>query len=547
MLKIINERYKNIKKIGVGGMADVYLAHDELLDREVAVKILRGDLSSDPVHLMRFQREANAAIEISHPNIVEVYDVGQAEGQHYIVMEYVTGKTLKQLIHQRGALDLEESLVIMKQIIAGLSEAHKLNIVHRDIKPQNILIKDDGTVKIADFGIARAQGATQLTQVDSVMGSVHYMAPENARGESASIQSDLYAVGIVFYELLMGDVPFKAEAPMQVALKHMKDELPSIREFNPQIPQSVENIVIQATAKNKIFRYKTTEAMLADLETCMDPGRESEKPIVFDEDLGHTIIVDDFKAIEPKAKTSKFKTLLVAISTMSVIALGIWMAISFINVEKQPKMVVMPDISNLNFAEANDMLEELGLFLSTNVKYQLTDDVEFGKIISSNPPLDSEVEVGTTINVTISDGMFYIVENYAGLSLEEAQTKLADTRLIVRVEKEQNQDVKPGVVIRQEQLLPNDKIDPRIAREIKLIVSTYVEIVIPHLLGEDVQQAQTQLQELGVKVILNQLSTEDLSEDEIEALELGVVIHMDPQAGSLYSQFEENAIVLQYY
>ena len=547
MTRLISERYQLIKKIGIGGMADVYLAQDTLLEREVAIKILRGELSSDPIHLMRFKREANAASEITHPNIVEIYDIGQADGQHYIVMEMVKGQTLKKLIQQRGALDLDEALVIMKQIMSGLSEAHKHNIVHRDIKPQNILIKDDGSVKIADFGIARAQGATQLTQVDSVMGSVHYMAPETARGESATTQSDLYSAGIVFYELLVGDVPFKGDAPMQVALKHMKDDLPSIREFNPQLPQSVENIITKATAKNKLFRYKDTQEMLGDLETCMDPSRASEKPIVFDDDLGHTIILDDVKAVESPKKASTLKTSLVALVIMGLILAGVWYGITLFNVEKQPTTVTMPDIKEKTFSEANQLLESLGLFLSSNVRYQLTDDIDFGKIISSSPSVGDEVEAGTNVNVWISDGKYFVIEDYKGMTLEEAKAKLSTTRIIVRVENEQSHDIKPGTIIRQEQLLPNEKVDPRIAREIKLVVSTYVEIVVPPLVGTAIESAKSQLEEMGVKVVLNKLSTENMSETELAELKYNVVVDTTPGVGSLYSQLEDNAIVIDYY
>lgn len=547
MTRLISERYQLIKKIGIGGMADVYLAQDTLLEREVAIKILRGELSSDPIHLMRFKREANAASEITHPNIVEIYDIGQADGQHYIVMEMVKGQTLKKLIQQRGALDLDEALVIMKQIMSGLSEAHKHNIVHRDIKPQNILIKDDGSVKIADFGIARAQGATQLTQVDSVMGSVHYMAPETARGESATTQSDLYSAGIVFYELLVGDVPFKGDAPMQVALKHMKDDLPSIREFNPQLPQSVENIITKATAKNKLFRYKDTQEMLGDLETCMDPSRASEKPIVFDDDLGHTIILDDVKAVESPKKASTLKTSLVALVIMGLILAGVWYGITLFNVEKQPTTVTMPDIKEMTFSEANQLLESLGLFLSSNVRYQLTDDIDFGKIISSSPSVGDEVEAGTNVNVWISDGKYFVIEDYKGMTLEEAKAKLSTTRIIVRVENEQSHDIKPGTIIRQEQLLPNEKVDPRIAREIKLVVSTYVEIVVPPLVGTAIESAKSQLEEMGVKVVLNKLSTENMSETELAELKYNVVVDTTPGVGSLYSQLEDNAIVIDYY
>src|SRR5690554_6077138 len=518
--KMIKQRYMIIKKVGEGGMADVFLAMDTLLNREVAIKILRGELSADPVNLMRFQREANAVSGISHPNIVEIFDVGQEDGKHYIVMEIVRGKTLKQLIQQRGAIELDEALVIMKQVVAGLAVAHKHNIVHRDIKPQNILMKDDGTAKIADFGIARSQGATQLTQIDSVMGSVHYMAPETARGENASNQSDIYSIGIVFYELLVGDVPFHAEASVQVALMHMKDAIPSVREFNPTIPQSVENIIIKATAKNKFFRYKSIDEMIDDLETCLDENKISEKPIVFDDEQGNTIIMDQVDEVKKDDKVaSPLKTTLVGLIISIIILSGMWYAVAMFNQNEEAKFVTMPDIKGMTFAQARDTLEEIGLHLSTSVRYELTDDVEFGKIISYSPNFGSEIEVGSSVNVWISDGKYYVVKNYTGMKLEEAQQDLSNSRIIIRVEKEQSPDVPPGTIIRQEQLIPGDKIDPRVSREIKLVVSTYVEIVIPPILGVDIESAIAQLSALGVEVTSVKKSVEGLSEEELAAIE----------------------------
>jgi serine/threonine protein kinase len=548
MSQMIKKRYMIVKRIGEGGMADVYLAMDTLLNREVAIKVLRGELSNDPVNLIRFQREANAASGISHPNIVEIYDVGEEDGKHFIVMEVVRGKTLKQLIQQRGSIEIDEALVIMKQIVDGLSEAHKHNIIHRDIKPQNILMKDDGTVKIADFGIARAQDATQLTQMDSVMGSVHYMAPETARGESSTSQSDIYSVGIVFYELLVGDVPYNADVPVQVALKHMRDELPSVKEYNPSIPQSVENIIIKATVKNKFFRYKSSQEMLSDLNSCMDENKKHEKPIVFDTDDGHTIVMD--KVSDPSQSdrsSSTIKTALVGLLISAVLIGTMWWAVAMFNRAEQEKIVTMPDIMGLTFAEARNVLEELGLHLSTSVRYQLTDDVDFGRIINFTPIEGAEIEVGSSVNVWISDGKYFVVGNYKDMTLEEVQAVLAGSRINIRVEKEQSVDVPPGIVIRQENLLPDEKLDPRRSHELKLVVSTYVEVVVPQLYGMNIDQARNQLTELGVEVTLIRRTTEGLSDEEIEDIEYDVVVDMSPTPGNLYIQYEDSVITLYYY
>ena len=254
---MIANRYEVFQHIGQGGMADVFLAVDTILNRHVAIKILRSELCTDAVSVLRFEREAQAATALSHPNIVEIYDVGEYKGHHYIVMEYVPGKTLKQVIRDRGALLKEEAVDIAKQLVSATAEAHRRGIIHRDIKPQNVIVKSDGSIKILDFGIALAKGSMQLTQANNVMGSVHYLAPELARGEPATVQSDIYALGIVLYEMLTGDVPFNAENAVQVALMQMRNELPDCQKINPTIPMSVANIITKATSKDRGQRYQS--------------------------------------------------------------------------------------------------------------------------------------------------------------------------------------------------------------------------------------------------------------------------------------------------
>ena len=246
----INDRYQIIRSIGEGGMANVYLAYDTILNRNVAVKILRGDLAGDEKFVRRFKREAISASSLVHPNIVEMYDVGEDDGNNFIVMEYIDGKTLKSLIKKRGALTLPEVIDIMLQLTSAISCAHESYIIHRDIKPQNVMILDDGRVKITDFGIAIASNAADLTQTNSVMGSVHYLPPEQANGDGATIKSDVYSLGILMFELLTGKVPFKGDNAVEIALKQMKEQIPSVCEINPDIPQAVENIVLRACAKN---------------------------------------------------------------------------------------------------------------------------------------------------------------------------------------------------------------------------------------------------------------------------------------------------------
>ena len=290
----INDRYQIIKSIGEGGMANVYLAHDTILDRDVAVKILRGDLADDEKFVRRFQREAISASSLSHPNIVEMYDVGEDDGQYYIVMEYVEGKTLKSLIKRRGALTLPEVIDIMLQLTSAVACAHDSYIIHRDIKPQNVLIKEDGTVKITDFGIAMALNSNELTQTNSVMGSVHYLPPEQANGSGATIKSDIYSLGILMFELLTGNLPFKGENAVEIAIKQMREKIPSVCEINPHIPQSVENIILKACAKNPKNRYDNVLEMHDDIKTCLNEERKDEKRITYrysENDLEETKIM----------------------------------------------------------------------------------------------------------------------------------------------------------------------------------------------------------------------------------------------------------------
>ena len=317
----INERYQIIKSIGEGGMANVYLAHDTILDRKVAIKILRGDLSNDEKFVRRFQREALSASSLSHPNIVEMYDVGEDNGLYYIVMEYVEGKTLKQLLKKRGNLTLSEAIDIMLQLTDGMAHAHDSYIIHRDLKPQNIMIQDDGQVKITDFGIAMALNSTQLTQTNSVMGSVHYLPPEQANGKGSTIKSDIYSMGIIFYELLSGSLPFKGDSAVEIALKHMKEPLPNLMDSDSSIPQSIENIILKSTAKNPKNRYEDARAMHEDLLTALDDDRMDEEPYKYkypEGDIdGSTKPVKKLSDIdkeatkaEPKGKkTSKWKKL----------------------------------------------------------------------------------------------------------------------------------------------------------------------------------------------------------------------------------------------
>lgn len=422
-------------------MANVYLANDSILERNVAIKVLRGDLSNDEKFIRRFKREALSVSNLSHPNIVEVYDVGEEEGNYYIVMEYIEGKTLKQLLQKRGALTLTEVIDIMSQLSDGLSHAHEAYIIHRDIKPQNIMIQDNGLIKITDFGIAMALNSTQLTQTNSVMGSVHYLPPEQANGKGSTIKSDIYSLGILMYELLTGVVPFKGDNAVEIALKHMKEKVPSIRKQNPTIPQSIENIVLKATAKNPKNRYDSVREMHTDLQTAME--KDNEKRLIYEypeNDLEETKVIApvakepkrssvdkpldkvEDKNTEEKEETEKNKLpiILAAVLLVVLIALaGVYLLIS----SKDVKEVKVPNVVGLTIEEAISQIEEVGLKYTT--KSEESETVEEGKVIRTEPKAGSTKTAGSTITIVESTGKEYLLlEDYTGKNYYEIKTML---------------------------------------------------------------------------------------------------------------------------
>lgn len=289
--KRIGDRYEVLSYIGGGGMSRVYLAHDIILGRDVAIKVLNYDFSNEEELKRRFMREALSATSLTHPNIVDIFDVGEDDNIHYLVMEYVDGQTLKEFIVSKGPLSPEEALPIMQQLVSAISNAHHNGIIHRDIKPQNVLMDREGNVKITDFGIAMALSATMHTKTNSVLGTVHYLSPEQARGGMITKKSDIYSVGIVFYELLTGELPFSGESAVSIALKHLQEETPSVRSLFPSIPQSVENVILKATAKDTFARYDSADDMQDDLATVLSPERADEEKFTlpFDDDATRAI------------------------------------------------------------------------------------------------------------------------------------------------------------------------------------------------------------------------------------------------------------------
>lgn len=465
----INDRYEIIRSIGEGGMANVYLGYDTILDRNVAIKVLRGDLSNDEKFVRRFQREALSASSLAHPNIVEMYDVGEDNGLYYIVMEYIEGKTLKQLLKKRGTLTLSEAIDIMLQLTDGMAHAHDSYIIHRDLKPQNIMIKDDGQIKITDFGIAMALNSTQLTQTNSVMGSVHYLPPEQASGKGCTIKSDIYSMGIIFYELLSGSLPFRGDNAVEIALKHMRDPLPSLREENPAIPQSIENIIRKATAKNPKNRYDDARSMHEDLLTALDDDRMDEPVYQYkypehetentkrikkqeapkkDEDDNNDG-EEDTERVATKVEDSedfvekKSNIIIIILSVVFGLLLLVLVVIFFIvPAFSNEKPVTVPTCEGEKISVCEKKLQALGLEVDTKIKTEVSSTIDKNRVTRTDPEEGRSVKPGTVVTIYKSLGEeVYEIEDYTGKNYIEIQTIL-ETKygLKVTVEKKEPTD-----------------------------------------------------------------------------------------------------------
>ncbi len=454
----INDRYEIIKSIGEGGMANVYLGQDTILDRKVAIKVLRGDLSNDEKFIRRFQREALSASSLSHPNIVEMYDVGEDNGNYYIVMEYIEGKTVKQLLKKRGKLTVREAVDIMLQLTDGMAEAHDSYIIHRDIKPQNIMIREDGTIKITDFGIAMALNSTQLTQTNSVMGSVHYLPPEQASGKGSTIKSDIYSMGILFYELLTGTLPFKGDNAVEIALKHLKEPMPSVCKKNNTVPQSIENIILKCTAKNPKNRYNDVKEINRDLRICLDPEIMNQTKVKFkypehetdDKDVVPTmknkkrdqererrreeennvtgdVELEQVEELTPEEKkkmsnTKKIIWALLAILVVLVIVLSIIFIPAFFGKSEE---ITIPDVSGMTTEEAIEVLENSHLKVDDEIKKESSTEYDEGEVIKTSPLAGRKAKKNDKITIYESTGEEKVtLGDYKGKNYLTVKTEL---------------------------------------------------------------------------------------------------------------------------
>ena len=554
----INDRYEIEKLIGEGGMANVYLARDTILDRRVAVKVLRGDLAGDEKFVRRFQREAQSASSLSHPNIVEIYDVGEDEGNFYIVMEYIEGKTLKQLIKKRGVLSLSETMDIMLQLLDALASAHDSYIIHRDIKPQNIMIKDSGLVKITDFGIAVALNSTELTQTNSVMGSVHYLPPEQASGKGSTIRSDIYSLGILMFEMLTGKVPFNGDSAVEIALKHMKDPLPSVREINPVVPQSVENIILKAAAKNPKNRYHDVRQMAEDIKTCLDEERQNEEKITFkypETDFSDTRKIDSLKEEKRETKdekpvarqidedekinkSNKNKITLIS-SIIAVFVITLFLVIIVIPKLSSSKEVKVPDVYGMEISKAEDMIRKSGLKIES--KEKASDDVSENLVIETSPSKNRYVKEGSKVIIYYSSGSKKIeIEDYVGKNAYEIKAKLELLGISVIIEEKEVTDSvkyegKEQLIIEQS-VSKGEKLAPgeRLTLYIPKILSTYPDMVEESWTLDRVEEF---CKKYG-------LTLQTPSYKETDEVEEGIVLAQSPKAGEEIFEKDKVKIVL---
>jgi serine/threonine-protein kinase len=465
--KRIGGRYEVIRGIGEGGMSKVYLAHDIILDRDVAIKVLNYDFANEQDLKKRFQREALSATSLTHPHIVNIFDVGEDEELHYLVMEYIEGQTLKKYIQTNGPLPVQLAVKIMRQLVSAIANAHHNGIIHRDIKPQNILMDAEGNVKITDFGIAMALSATAHTKTNSIIGTVHYLSPEQARGGMATKKSDIYSLGIVFYELLTGELPFSAETAVAIALKHLQEETPSVRLLYPDIPQSVENVILKATAKDATYRYQSADEMYDDLLTVLYPERKQEEKFTmpFDDDRTRVIPAitdtsnfddsDATKVIEPvvpepvpkqKKKRKKWPifvgltALLVAIAALLLI---FWPTLF------GPKTALIPEVVGLEESEAASLLEDNGFVVEEKVE-DYSDEYPAGQVFKTNPEEGKKREVGSSVTIYVSLGKETSEMNdYVGRDYEDIATLLENNGFKIAEPEWVYNDAPKGQILKQ--------------------------------------------------------------------------------------------------
>lgn len=553
--KKFNGRYLILGNIGSGGMANVFLARDLILDREVAIKVLRYDFLNDQSAIRRFQREMLASTELVHPNIVTVYDAGQEGETQFLVMEYVKGMDLKRYIQTQYPIPYGRIVDIMQQILSAVALAHQHRIIHRDLKPQNILIDESGTVKITDFGIAVALSETSITQTNSMLGSVHYLSPEQARGSMATNQSDIYAIGIILYEMLTGKVPFDGESAVTIALKHFQEEIPSVRLYDRHVPQSLENVVLKATAKDPIDRYQSAEEMSADLATALDPSRLNEPAWHPANHVEETKVLPNLteqmpsvapavevttppeKDIEEKPKPakkknkdqkpkSKKKWLFLGIVAVLVVGIA---AIAFSVLGGGKNEISVPDVSNLSESAARSKLQEAGLKAAGQTEEITSDKIPEGKVVKTNPEAKAIVQKGREVVLYISTGGRKIkMKDYTDMEYKEAVealVKLDFKESKIKKKEEYSDTVEKGKIISQTPEA-NSEVTPD-KTSVKFVVSKGAKpIKISDYVGMTINEALLDLANNGI----NESQVKQTQQESDK--EAGTILSQTPSAGS---------------
>ena len=557
--KIFAGRYRIIKQIGRGGMADVYLAKDLILDgEEVAVKVLRTNYQTDPIAVARFQREARAMADLDHPHIVRITDIGEEEGQQYLAMEYVAGLDLKRYIKEHHPLSNEEAIRIMGQILLAMRLAHTRGIVHRDLKPQNILLTPDGTAKVTDFGIAVAFAETSLTQTNSMLGSVHYLSPEQARGSKATVQSDIYAMGIIFYEMLTGHIPYDGDSAVTIALQHFQKPLPSVIAENPSVPQALENVVIKATAKKLTDRYKSVAEMYVDLSSSLSYNRRNEPKLVFDDatkadtktlpKVPQSTLTSIPKAPvqegrpQPKpqphqtekpastpkpAKRRRMKARypILFATFLLVVASLVWI------LYRTPATIAVPKVAGQTVAEAKEALKKTNFEVGEE-KTEASDKVEEGRVIRTDPDAGTTRKEGTKINLIVSSGQqSFQLGNYLGRKSSDVVAELKGKKVpenLIKIEEEESNEIEAGTIIKQS-LPEGTTYDLSKATQIVLTVAKKVNSVsMPSYIGSSREFTKNNLiQIVGVK----EANIEIVEVSSPAGHEEGTVVDQSPKPG----------------
>jgi serine/threonine-protein kinase len=468
--KILKDRYRVEEQVGEGGMALVYRAHDTLLNRPVAVKVMRRELVADPSFVERFRREAEAAAGLSHPHIATVFDFGEQDGDYFLVMEYLPSKNLKRLIEERGAMPLKVALEIAIQLADALKYAHSNGIIHRDVKPQNVLFTEDGKVKLTDFGIARAVSSqTPLTGTGQLVGSVHYMSPEQARGLGASERSDVYALGIILFEMLSGRLPFDADTPVAVALKHVQEQPPAIREIDPSLPSAIEYIVSKALKKEATARYQTAQELMQDLvkvkegrqvTPSMPPAAEKAATAILERRrIQQATAVGRPVVAPPPARPAPPPQPLVSPMTWVILVLTVLIvggAAGYVFLSRQgqttaaPKTVLVPDLSSLDRESAVGELRRLGLL--ARVSQEESEESPPDTVLRQSPRANSQVDEGSEVEIWVSTRPgAIVVPNLVGMPLDKVQSILNGLNLTIgNVSYQPSLEMQQGYVLKQD-------------------------------------------------------------------------------------------------